>query len=239
MSGYTSTFFGYSVVLIFTMLWLAARGELSSILLRRKRLAMLLLGLGQLGSAAFFLQAVRFVDLAIAGLLLYSAPLWIVLVYMATKTERVTRKIVLPLVLGFAGVVLVLAPHYAAQSSNVRAGLLLGLLAGISYAISYIFARRIGNEINTAVIVFWAHAIGVVLLMPFLFINVPILHPLSYLWLLGIGLSWTFGYFFFYYALKFIPAHYASIIALFEPVFIALWGVFLFGESMTITSLAG
>ena len=237
-SGYTNTFFGYCVVLILTTLWLIARGELKSIFLRSKRIDILLLGLGQLGSAAFFLQAVRSVDLATAGLLLYSAPLWIVLISIMAKTEQITRKIILPLILGFVGVVLVLAPQLTGQSFDIRFGLLLGLLSGISYAVSYIFARRIGDRMNTAVIVFWAHAIGVVLLLPVLFLYPLPLHTSS-LWLLGIGLSWTFGYFFLYYALRFIQAHYASMIALFEPVFIAIWGAVFFGESLTITSVIG
>ncbi|MFH0851602.1 MAG: DMT family transporter [Candidatus Peregrinibacteria bacterium] len=239
VSGYINTLFGYSIVLLFTTLWWGMRYELTNIFPSKKRLDLLFLGLGQLGSAAFFLQAIRFIDLAVAGLLLYSAPLWIVLISLAMKTEHITRRIILPLILGLMGVALVLGPQYAAQSSDIRAGAVLGLCAGVSYAISYIFARRIGGEVGTATIVFWAHAIGVAILIPFLFISPPISNNLSFLWWLGIGLSWTFGYFFLYHALKFIPAHRASIVALFEPVFIVIWGALFFGEAMTVLSFVG
>lgn len=107
-------------------------------------------------------------------------------------------------------------------------GLLLALLAGISYAISFIYARRIKDEYETSSIVFWAHLIGVIILFPVVLGTTFSVQKISFLYFLGIGLSWAIGYALFYYSLKFIKAHVASLIALTEPIFCGSLGLFIF-----------
>lgn len=232
ISGYVSAFFGYLGVLVLTFLWILHKHELSKLKLTIKKREMIVLALGQLGSAAFYLQAILFIDLAVAGLLLYTAPLWVALYYLLTSEEKLASKILLPLTLGFVGIILILGPQNIIHPFRMSIGLLLGVLAGISYAVSFIFARKVKNCYNTATIVFWNHILGVIVLSPLLFVHQFSTSPMTIAWFLGIGLSWTLGYFLLYHALKFVKAQYASIIALLEPVFIALWGIFFFQEAI-------
>jgi len=239
ISGYVNTFFGYSVVLILTTVFIFANKNIQEIRLKNKKKELLLLALGQLGSAAFFLKAVQIIDFATTGLLLYSAPIWIALFYLITREEKITAKIIIPLFLGIVGVILVLGPNEIINQNKNLGGILLALLSGISYAVSFIFARKIKDEYKTSSIVFWSHLIGAVVLLPFVFTNPLSIQKITVLYFLGIGFSWAIGYTFFYYSLKFIKAHLASLIAITEPIFIALWGYLFFSEPISISTLIG
>jgi len=239
ISGFINTFFGYLVVLIITFLVILFKKNLNDTILKKKKKTVLFLALGQLGSAAFFLQAIQTIDIAIAGLLLYSAPIWIVIYYLITKEEKLGKEIIIPLILGIIGLILVFGPENIFNPSQIGIGLVFGLLSGISYSISFIAARKIKDEYKTATIVFWNHLIGVVVLLPLLFFLPFTLTPTTSLYFLGIGLSWTFGYFLLYYSLKFVKAQLASIIAIFEPVFFTLWGLMFFQEYISLLAWIG
>ena len=240
ISGYVNTFFGYVIVFILATIFILASKNIKHIKLRHKRKELLFLALGQLGSAAFFLKAVQMIDFATTGLLPYSAPIWIALFYVVTKEEKLTSKIIIPLVLGLVGVVLVLGPNEILSQSKNVGGLLLALLSGISYAFSFIFARKIKDEYKTSTIVFWSHLIGAVVLLPFIFTTSFSINKITLLYFLGIGISWAMGYAFFYHSLRFIKAHLASLIATIEPIFIALWGYLFFSEPIsTLTFIGG
>lgn len=239
INGYVNTFFGYIIVVILTLLFIVITGKINNFQLKNKKKELFLLALGQLGSAAFTLQAYLLIDFATVGLLLYSAPLWIILFYVITKEEKITWKLIIPLILGIIGVVLVLNPTAIINQTKSLLGLFLALLAGIFYALSFIYARRIKDEYETSSIVFWSHLIGVIVLLPVVLGATFVIQKISLLYFLGIGLSWAIGYAFFYYSLKFIKAHVASLIALTEPLFVVMWGYLFFKEPISTFTLIG
>jgi drug/metabolite transporter (DMT)-like permease len=237
-SGYIATLFGYIVVVILSLAWILGKGQKKELVLKGKRVQLLLLALGQLGSAAFYMQAVHYIDLAVAALLLYSAPVWVVLFYLLSGEEKLGRKFAIPLGLGLLGLFLVTNPEsFFSESLNI--GLLLGMLAGISYAVSFVYARKVKDTYKTSTIVFWNHLIGAIILAPLLTIFSFRTDLLAVTWYIGIGLSWALGYVLLYYSLRFVKAHHASLIALLEPVFVAAWGFFIFKETLGIIPLFG
>jgi len=238
VNGYISTFAAYAIVVLLTVLFIAARGNFNEIRLRNRKGELLFLALAQLGSAAFYLIAVQTTELAVAGLLLYSAPVWIALIYLTTKEEGVSQKIILPLALGIVGLVLVLGPEKI-MNANLETGLFFGLLAGISYAFSFIFARKVKDVYNATAVVFWNHFIGFLVLLPLAFIIPFAIDTPTLIWWTGTGLSWFLGYLLLYYSLRYVKAQHASLIALAEPVFIAFWGFLLFQEAISLTTFAG
>lgn len=239
LSGYVNTFFGYLVVFILTTLFIVMMGKVQKIKLKEKKKELFFLALGQLGSAAFFLQAIQSIDFATAGLLLYSAPIWIALFYLVTREEKITWTIVVPLLLGLVGVILVLNPGVIISSPKTAGGIFLALLSGISYAVSFIFARKIKDEYETSSILFWSHLIGAIILLPFIFSHPFNIQKITVLYFLGIGVSWALGYALFYYSLKTMKAHLASLIAMTEPVFIAWWGYLFFSEPISTLPVVG
>lgn len=238
-NGYMATLFGYAAVVVLSLVWALSRGKISSLAPRENKLNLVILALGQLGSAAFFMQAINFIDLAVAALLLYSAPLWVVLLCFLFNEDKPRRVILLPFILGMAGLVLVTQPIAIMQVSSLNIGLLLGALSGISYAISFVFARKVKNSYDTPTIVFWNHMIGTIILLPLLAVfpfRVDITAIGAYT---GIGLSWLLGYILLYHSLRFVQATLASLTALLEPVFVATWGLVLFNEVPPLLTILG
>ncbi|MBO4637062.1 MAG: DMT family transporter, partial [Clostridiales bacterium] len=98
------------------------------------------LGLG-LGSILFFtvcyFSAIAIMSLSTAAILLYTSPIWIMLMSMLFFHEKMTRRKLLALILAFGGCVLV-----SGISGNgiTAVGLLLGLGSGIGYGLYSILA---------------------------------------------------------------------------------------------------
>ncbi|MER5736473.1 DMT family transporter [Streptomyces sp. NPDC002262] len=114
---------------------------------------------GRIVVAAFFCNALPFalfsfgqqsVDSGVAGVLNATTPLWSLLLGVATGTERGPRPArVAGLLLGFAGVVLVLAPWEAGGAGGWGALAIVGAAAG--YAVGFLFMGRhlVGRGVPT------------------------------------------------------------------------------------------
>ena len=97
----------------------------------------LFLGLG-LGSVLFFaacyFTAIQMMTLSIAAILLYTSPIWVMLMSLLFFHERMTKKKLLALIISFAGCVLV--SGIGSGENNVTAmGILIGLGSGIGYGL--------------------------------------------------------------------------------------------------------
>ena len=100
------------------------------------------LGLG-FGSILFFtvcyFTAITLMSLSTAAILLYTSPIWIMLMSVLFFREKLNRRKILALALAFAGCVLV-----SGISGNgiTPAGLLVGLGSGIGYGLYFSVRRR-------------------------------------------------------------------------------------------------
>lgn len=163
-------------------------------LLRRQRFATPLLGqhlkrglLGYVSLLCYF-YAISHLPLATAVTLNYTSPLFLALLSVLLLRERLPRSAWLAIVLGFAGVALLLKPTLAGLGvlSGVT-GLLSGLLAGWSY----LHVRELGQagepEWRTVFFFAFISTLGGLLLMLF-----QAWHPLTAAnlpWVLGLGVS--------------------------------------------------
>ena len=95
----------------------------------------LFFGLG-FGSILFFTScyftAINMMSLSVAAILLYTSPIWIMLMSVLFFHEKMTRKKVLALVMAFTGCVFVSG---LSAGGITPAGLLIGLGAGIGYGL--------------------------------------------------------------------------------------------------------
>lgn len=163
-------------------------------LLRRQRFATPLLGqhlkrglLGYVSLLCYF-YAISHLPLATAVTLNYTSPMFLALLSVLLLGERLPRRAVAAMVLGFTGVVLLLRPtwHELGWLSGVL-GLLSGLLAGWSY----LHVRELGQagEAEWRTVFYFAliSTLGGLLLMQF-----QAWHPLTAAnlpWVLGLGVS--------------------------------------------------
>jgi len=179
--------------------------------------------------------AIRDVGMAMAAVLLYTAPAWVALLSWAVLKEAMTTTKALCVAMTIAGVACIsLGPKLTSGASfhlNTF-GLAAGLISGFTYALYYIFGKKYLHKYATPTIFVYALPFGALLLFPFVDF-----HPKSaQTWALLIGMAavTSYGAFNAYYAgLKLLDATHASVIATFEPVVAAVFAYLLFGETFS------
>lgn len=181
-------------------------------------------------------------SLAVASILLYTAPSFVVVLSAILWKEPVTRKKLLALLLTLVGCACVCGVFAGGLSVTIP-GILLGLGSGFFYALYSIFGRYALAHYDSMTVTVWtfifAGPASLVLLRP-AELSVTFARPSA--WLLALGLvvlSTVLPYVFYTWGLARVEAGKASIMASLEPVVAALMGVAVFGEPMSALTLAG
>ena len=207
----------------------------------------LFLGLG-FGSILFFtvcyFTAIRMMSLSTAAILLYTSPIWIMLMSMLFFHEKINISRIVALILAFAGCVLV-----SGISGNgiTFTGLLVGLGSGFGYGLYSILgtiALRKYKPLTVTTYTFIFAAVGsFIICRPFDMVSkisgsgkVGFLIMFSVLTALVTAvipfLTYTLG-------LNKVEASNAGIIATIEPLVATLVGIFVFREPLTFMSGCG
>ena len=207
----------------------------------------LFLGLG-LGSILFFtvcyFSAITIMPLSTAAILLYTSPIWIMLMSAMFFHEKIDGRKILALVFAFAGCVLVSG---ISGDGITLTGLLLGLGSGIGYGLYSILgtiALRRYSPYTVTTYTFIFAAVGSWLicrptdmlskfsaasdltgLVAFCFLTALVTAVIPFL-------SYTLG-------LQTVEASKAGIIATIEPVVATIIGIICFSESLTVLSGTG
>ena len=180
-------------------------------------------------------------SLAVASILLYTAPSFVVVLSAILWREPITRKKLTALVLTLVGCALVCGV-FAGDVSISLAGALLGLGAGFFYALYSIFGRYALAHYDSMTVTVWtflfAGPASLVLLRPaeLTALTQPKLILTA---VVLVVFSTVLPYLFYTKGLSQVEAGKASIMASLEPVVAALTGVIVFGEPMSVMTAAG
>ena len=190
-----------------------------------------------------YFSTIRLLNLSAAAILLYTAPIFVMLLSIPLFHETLTVRKVLALCMAFAGCCLVSGIASASQRLSLQ-GILLGLGSGFGYALYSIFSRVSLNQ-----------GLGSVTITDYTFLFAALASlPLSGLprhlealadWRailggLGIGvLCCILPYLLYTEGLRYTEAGKAAILATVEPFVAALLGICLFHESVTFYKLLG
>ena len=209
----------------------------------------LFLGLG-LGSVLFFatcyFTAIQMMTLSVAAILLYTSPIWVMLMSLLFFHEKVTKNKLLALAVSFLGCILV--SGIGSGETNVTiAGILIGLGSGIGYGLYSILGTIALHRYSTYTVTtytFIIAATGSVFLcsLPDLWHKITVCSRKPYLCILIIltGLVTAVIPFLCYtLGLEQIEASRAAILATIEPMIATLIGVVVFHEYLTLTSGIG
>jgi len=185
--------------------------------------------------------AIRDVGIALAAVLLYTAPAWVALLSWLVLKEDMTLTKGTCVIMTILGVACIsLGPQLlsgAAFDLNMF-GLMAGLVSGFTYALYYIFGKKFLSRYETPTIFVYALPFGALLLLPF--VDFSPTSTKAWGLLLGLALVTSYGAFSTYYAgLKRLEATKASIIATFEPVVAAVFAYALFDEKFSLYGYAG
>lgn len=217
-------------------------------MLRIKRPAHLLyfLGTGVCSLALFnfcYITCIRYAGVAVAALLLYTAPAFVLVMSALLFRERMSARGLIALVMTVLGCAFVAGAFTGSGLSMTPAALLWGLGSGFGYALYSIFGkyalRHYGAETITAYTAVFAAISTLPLSKPASLIRLAA-SPSVLLSALGCAFVCTvLAYLLYTAGLAKVPAGRASILSTVEPVVATLLGVLLLHESMTADKLCG
>jgi drug/metabolite transporter (DMT)-like permease len=156
--------------------------------------------------------------------------------------EPLTRRKILAIILTFIGTVLVSGMAELGQVELTTSGLLVGFGVPIFYAGWNLFGKKLRSGYNALVVLTYAFGFAALVLLPFqFFIPQPFpVPPITYLWFAGLIFGATLGGFIAYlFGLGRLPASVASILAMSEIAFVAVYVYILLDEWMTGTQIVG
>lgn len=207
----------------------------------------LFLGLG-FGSILFFtvcyFSAISIMSLSTAAILLYTSPVWIMLMSMLFFREKLNRRKLLALTLAFAGCVLVSG---VSGEGLTLAGLLLGLGSGFGYGLYSILgtvALRKYSPYTVTTYTFLFAAVGSWLIcgpadMTSRFASAAGLPGLLFFCCLTALVTAVVPFLAYTLGLRTVDASKAGILATVEPMVATLVGILVFSEPLTLLSGLG
>lgn len=190
-----------------------------------------------------YFSALNYTSLAVAAILLYTAPFFVMLMSLVLFKEKMNGKKVFALLLAFTGCALV--SGVGGDESFSWIGILLGLGSGFFYALYSIFGRyAINRGYGAWTMTFYTFlfcSIGCAFLSDWQVIgSVMAADSANILWVLGLGFVTAFlPYVLYSTGLEHMESSKASILASVEPVVSALFGVFVFHETMSLWGVLG
>ena len=192
-----------------------------------------------------YFSAISVMDLSIAAVLLYTAPIFVMLLSLPLFREKLTWKKVLALILAFSGCCLVSGVTDSTAAISTK-GLLLGLGAGLGYALYSIFSRFSLNQglssMSITVYTFVFMAIGGAFLTDFSaigrvlseygvgFVAFAVLYSL---------ITTVLPYLLYTTGLTYVENGAASVMASTEPVVATIMGFAVFSEVPTVSAGIG
>ncbi|MDM5315415.1 EamA family transporter [Fictibacillus sp. b24] len=203
------------------------------------------LGTGVLSVSFFnwcYFTTIQTSSLAIAAILLYTAPAFVLLISVFVFKERLTRQKVFALSVTFLGCILV-SGLFSSQLGLSMKSLWIGLGAGFGYSLYSIFGKLAGKKYETLTISFYTFLFAVIALFPISDISsaeVNMFDTSVMLNIIGLGLFPTvLAYWFYTQGLKQLEASKAAIVSTVEPVVATIMGLVLYNESISFIQTVG
>jgi drug/metabolite transporter (DMT)-like permease len=197
----------------------------------RKFLA--LSGLFFAGDLAVWHWSIKFTTVANSTLLANFAPIFVTLAAWLFFRAKITMRFLMGLVIAFGGAFLLMGSSLQ-LSDRFIFGDLLGIVTAVFYAGYLLTVNRLRNRFSTARIMTWGGFFCAITLFPIAFFSEDILFPATYKgWLVLFGLaiiSQIGGQGLITYAMAYLPAPFASLSLLLQPVLAAVLAWIILNE---------
>jgi len=205
------------------------------------------LGAGLLAMLTFsycYYTSMSYISLSAAAILLYTAPIIVVLLSLPIFKEKITSNKIIAVISAFIGCCLVSGIATGAGQFPMI-GILFGLGSGLCYALYSIFAKlALQRGYNSLTINFYACLLSglgsLVVWSPAPAIATLSASSWNVFLVIATGVVTCYlPYLFYTYGLSGLETGKSSVLASLEPVVATLVGVIIFREPMTLTSLIG
>lgn len=204
------------------------------------------LGTGILSIVLFnvcYFKTIEMTTMAVAAVLLYTAPAMVVIMSFIFFKEPLTRQKVIALVLALAGCVLTTG-LIGSKASITPAGLLTGIGSGFGYALYSIFGNVALKKYHPFTVTFYTFLLAAAGLTPFSNAayagKIVLTNSGGLLCAILLGIMSTLIPFLCYTeGLKCMEAGKASVMAFVEPLVATVCGIVIFHERITAQNMAG
>ena len=196
--------------------------------------------LGTLALVCIF-YAIRNLPLSISTVIQYTYPIFISIFAGMFINEKITRNIVIALIIGWTGILIILN---STQLSNINVEIeniwvFIAFLGSIFTALAYVTVKKLSFTEDVYVIIQYFPLVSLIILMPITFIYWITPNWNDLIWIIGIGLFTQLGQTFLTLGLKRLPASEASTINYLQVFFGSIWGIIFFNETININFLIG
>jgi len=196
----------------------------------------------------FFAWGERTIPSSTAAVVNATTPIWTLLISLAVSRGHVTGRMIAGVLLSFAGVILVVYGHAAAEDSpRGRQGLALGVtlvvLASLGYAIATVMAKIKLKGIDPIALATSQLTLAALMLLPvallgahpvFSTVSVPSIAAIATLGLAGSGIA----YLLYFNLLAHVSATHVTAVTYLLPIWGLFWG-WLAHEAIGWTAYAG
>jgi drug/metabolite transporter (DMT)-like permease len=233
-------------VIAFLVLAVILAGVKPSLLRVRRRDISFFAAYGFFGVAiahALWVYSVAFNGAAVATVLVYTSPAFVVIAAHWLLYEPITRLKVLAIALSLAGCVLVTGAYDLIQLRLNPLGVLCGMGVGVGFALYNLFGKLSAPRHSPWTATAYSFGFGAFFLLltqrPTQLFSMGNA-PLGWLTLFVLAAGPTLvGYALYTASLGYLPVSVASLIATLEPVFTAIMAFFLLGERLSTVQLVG
>ena len=198
---------------------------------------------GLLGTGALFciFKALLLLPIATATVIQYLYPTFTVISAYFILKEKVYKNIIYSIIIGWIGIILVAQPELANDKNYVTIliSFFIAIIGALLTSLAYICVRKLSEEEHPLVIIYYFPLVSVPLSIPFVINNLIVPQGIEWLWLFGIGIFTQLGQVCITQGLKLIPAGQATSLNYSQVVFASIWGILIFGESISTSLYLG
>jgi drug/metabolite transporter (DMT)-like permease len=212
--------------------------------LRARALPLLLVGLSN-SALPFCLLAYSMLTLnaGFDSVLNATTPMWAALIGWAGFQTRLSRTQVLGMLLGLAGVILLVWDKLGGHAlSHVAQALAAALCATLSYGFAVNYSKRRLAGVDPLVVAFGSQLAATLALLPLALFYWPrqSVSPDTWACVAALGIVCTgLAYILFFRLVEHVSASYAASVTFLIPLFGVIWGALFLQESVTPLMLSG
>ncbi len=220
---------------------------ITSVIIKQKKInpwgknKVLLIIRGLLGTIALIsiFYSIRNMPLSISTVIQYTYPIFISIFAVFLIKEKINFNLIIALFLGWLGILTILNPYQSTPYEINKFAICIAFTGAITTSLAYVAVKKLSMDENIFVIIKYFPLISVITLLPIVCMNWINPQISDLIWLIGIGLFTQAGQTFLTIGLKNLPASQASSINYFQVLFGSVWGIYIFGEDLTINFVIG
>jgi len=190
-----------------------------------------------------FFHAIKYTTVAIATILLYTFPAWVLLLSIFILNEKLNKNKVLALFLTLLGCILLVQLYDQKFLELNLKGIIYGLFCGFGAALYTIFGKKALLKYDPFTVVTYALGFGALFLLFFrgpkvlISVNYPFL---AWVWIVALAIVPTLlGYSFYTRGLSYLEASKTGIVGTWEIVVASGLAFIIFSEELTFPQLTG